>query len=200
VGHTHLLPDSACSLRLIQGYLHCPSAYRHSIHCDTLSSITHTLNSRCTAGIRTHLGKIKAHNHSLGNDLANTLANQGADGHPADTTYTIGSYVSIGHWTWPYSLIPQTQGEPIPYRYTNLKTDAHTHSIKHTHTPLSHTSKHGALLARAAEDGADLSFHKNIQPSPTSNSPTNKNSCGASTTPASPHTTSPFAAYVWPIH
>ena len=97
LGHTHLLTDSACSLRLIQGYLNCPSAYRHNIHRDTLLSITHTLKTRCESGIRTHLlGKIKAHNHSLGNDLADTLANQAADGHPPDTTYTIGSDVSVG--------------------------------------------------------------------------------------------------------
>ena len=90
LGHTHLLTDSACSLRLIQGYLHCPLAYRHNIHRDTLLSITHTLKTRCDAGIRTHLYNIKAHNHSLGNDLADTLANQDADGHPPDTTYTTG--------------------------------------------------------------------------------------------------------------
>jgi ribonuclease HI len=160
LGRTHLLTDSACSLRLIQGYLNCPSAYRHNIHRDTLHSITHTLKTRCDAGIRTHLGKIKAHNHSLGNDLTDTLANQVADGHPPDTTYTAGSEVTIGHWSWPYTLIPQTLGDPIPYKYTNLKADANTYNIKHTHTPLSQTTKHGALFARDAEDGADFSFHK----------------------------------------
>jgi hypothetical protein len=41
-GHTHLLTDSACSLRLIQGNMNCPSAYRHNINRDTLFSITHT--------------------------------------------------------------------------------------------------------------------------------------------------------------
>jgi hypothetical protein len=46
--------------------------------------------------------------------------------------------VPIGHWTWPYTLTPQTLGEPIAYRYTNLKTYAHTHSTKHTHTPFTH--------------------------------------------------------------
>jgi hypothetical protein len=48
----------------------------------------------------------------------------------------------------------------IPHRYTNLKTDTHTYNTKHTHTPFSQTTKHGALLARAAADGADLTFHK----------------------------------------
>jgi ribonuclease HI len=126
VGHTHLLTDIACSLRLIQGCMNCPSGYRHNIHRDTLISVTNTLKTRCESGIRTHLGKIKTHNHSLGNDLADTLANQVADGHPPDTTYITGSDVWIGHWTWPYTLIPQTLREPIPYKYTNLKTDAHT--------------------------------------------------------------------------
>jgi hypothetical protein len=140
--------------------MNCPSAYRHNIHRDTLHSITHTIKTRCNVGIRTHIGKIKVHNHSLGNDLEDTLANQAADGHPPDTTYTTGSDVFIGQWTLPYTLIPQTLGEPIPYMYTNLKTDAHTHSTKHTHTPLSQTSKHGALLTRAAEDGANFTFHK----------------------------------------
>jgi hypothetical protein len=94
LGHSNLLADSACSLRLIQGYLNSPSAYRHYIHRDTLLSTTHTIKTRGTSGIRTHLGKIKAHNHSLGNDLADILANQAADGHPPDTTYTTGSDVS----------------------------------------------------------------------------------------------------------
>jgi hypothetical protein len=120
--------------------MNCPSAYRHDIHRVTLSSITHTIKTRCDSGIRTHLGKIKAHSHSLGNDLADILANHAADGHPPDSTYTTGSDVSIGHWTWPYTLIPQTLGEPIPYRYTNLRTDAHTYNTKHTqtHTHLTH--------------------------------------------------------------
>jgi hypothetical protein len=105
----HQLPYVfACSLRLIHGYLSCPTTYRHNTHRDTLLSISHTLQTRCDAGIRTHLGKIKAHNHSLGNDLADTLANHVADGHPPDTTYTTGSDVSIGHWTLPYTLSSQT--------------------------------------------------------------------------------------------
>jgi hypothetical protein len=104
----------------------CPSAYRHHIHRDTLDSITHTLKPPCKSGIRTHLGKIKTHNHSIGNDLADAFANQVVDGHPADTTYTTGSNVSIGTWTWPYTRIPQTLGEATPHRYTDLKTDAHT--------------------------------------------------------------------------
>jgi hypothetical protein len=106
LGRTHLLTYGACSLHLIQGYLNCPSAYRHNIHRDTLLAITHTLKTRCNTSLRTHLGKIKAHNHSLGNDLADTLANQVADGHPPNTTYTTASKESIGHWTWPYTLIP----------------------------------------------------------------------------------------------
>jgi hypothetical protein len=36
----------------------------------------------------------------------------------------------------------------------------YTATNTHTHTPLTHTTKHGALLARIAEDGADLTFHK----------------------------------------
>jgi ribonuclease HI len=99
LGHTHLLTHSACSLRLIQGFLNCPSAYRHNIHRDTLLSTTHTLKTRRDAGIRTYLGKIKAHNHSLGNDLADSLANQIADGHPPGATYTTCSDLSIDHWT-----------------------------------------------------------------------------------------------------
>jgi hypothetical protein len=158
--HTHLFTGSACSLRLIQGFMNCPSADRHHIHRDTLASITNTLKTRCIRGIRTHLGKIKAYNHSLVNDLADTLANQVADGRPPDTTYTMGSTVSIGTWTLPYTLVPQTLGEPTPHRYTNLNTDAHTYNTKHTHTPLSQPTKHGALLARAVADGSDFSFHK----------------------------------------
>jgi hypothetical protein len=97
LGRTHLLTHSACSLPLMIGSMNCPSAYRHNIHRDTLRSITHTLNTRCELGIRTHLGKINVHTHSLGNDLADTLANQVADGHSPDTTHTTHSDVSIGH-------------------------------------------------------------------------------------------------------
>jgi hypothetical protein len=100
--------------------MNCPSAYRYDIHRDTLGFTTHTLLTRCESGISTHIGKFKAHNHSIGNDLAYNLANQVADGHPP---YATGSDVSIGHGTWPYSLIPQTLGQVIPYMYTNLKTD-----------------------------------------------------------------------------
>jgi ribonuclease HI len=161
LGNTHLLTDSACSLRRIQGFMNCPSAYRHHIHRNTLNSNTHTLKTHCKSSIRTHLGKIKAHNNSIGNEFANALANQVADGHPPDTTYNTGSDVSIGTWTWPYTLIPQTLGETTsPYKYTNLKTDAHTYSTKHTHMPLSQTTTHGALIARPAADGADFTLHK----------------------------------------
>jgi hypothetical protein len=139
----------------------CTTAYRHHIHRDTLDSITYTLKTRCNSGISTHLGKIKAHNHSLGNDLGDILANLVADGHPLDLSYTTCSKVSLGHWTWPYTLIPQTLGEPIPYKHTNLKTHAHTYSTtKYTYTPIAQTSKHGACLARAAADEADFTFHK----------------------------------------
>jgi hypothetical protein len=62
-------------------------------------------------------------------------------------------------WTWPDTLIPNTQGEPTPQRYTNLKTDAQKHSIKHTYTPLFPTTKHSAFKAIAASDGANFSFH-----------------------------------------
>jgi hypothetical protein len=58
--------------------------------------------------------------------------------------------VYIGTWTLPYTLITQTLGEPTPYRYINLKTYAHISNVKH-----------GALLARAAADGApDSTFRK----------------------------------------
>jgi hypothetical protein len=34
LGHTHLLTDSACSIRLVQGFMNCPSAYRHHTYRD----------------------------------------------------------------------------------------------------------------------------------------------------------------------
>jgi hypothetical protein len=46
LGHTHMLTDSACSLRLIQGFMRCPSTYRHRIHRKTLEWFTHTLHTR----------------------------------------------------------------------------------------------------------------------------------------------------------
>jgi hypothetical protein len=47
--------------------------------------------------------------------------------------------------------------------YTNLKTDAHTYNTKHTHISLAQTTKHNALFARAAADGADFTLHKNMR-------------------------------------
>ena len=116
--------------------------------------------------------------------------------------------MSVGHWTWPYTLIPQTQGEPIPYRYTILKTDAHTHSIKHTHTPLSQTSKHGALLARAAKAGADFSFHKKHSTLTNIQFTHKQEFMGESTTPAyllttplcvAPYVANSLATATWPV-
>jgi hypothetical protein len=139
LGRTHLLTDSACSLRLIQGHMNYPNKYRHHIHHGIIESITNTVRSRLTFGIRTHLGKVKAHNHSIGNDLADALANLVADGNPHDAPYTICSYLSIGTWTSPYTFMSQTLGGPTPYRYTNLKTDTHKYSTKHTYISLSTT-------------------------------------------------------------
>jgi hypothetical protein len=136
LNHTCLLTDNACSLRLIQGFMNCPSAFRHHIRRDALALITHTLKTCCTPCIRTRLGIIKVHNHTIGNGLANTLANQVSDGHPPDTNCTTDSYLSIGTWTWPYTIIPQTLGVPQSHRYTNLKTDAHMQHQTHPYAPL----------------------------------------------------------------
>jgi hypothetical protein len=118
------------------------------------------IKTRYAPGIRTHDGKNLSHNRSLGNDLADALANQVADGHLTDTTFTACLHVSFGTLTWPYTRITPPQGDPTAFRYTNLRSEAYKHNIKHTHTPLAHTTKHGALLARAAADGAGFSLHK----------------------------------------
>jgi hypothetical protein len=52
-----------------------PFAYRYHIHRETIESITKTLHTRCILGIHTHLGKVKVHNHSIGNNRADALAN-----------------------------------------------------------------------------------------------------------------------------
>jgi hypothetical protein len=93
---SYRVTDSGCSQHLILGFMRCPSAYRHHIRRETLKSITQTLHTRCTSGIRTQLGRIKAHSHSLGKDYADSLANQVVDGHPPVTAYDTGSDVSIG--------------------------------------------------------------------------------------------------------
>jgi hypothetical protein len=62
--HAHLrLIYNALSLRLIQGYMRCSTAYHHHIHRETFESITHTLHTQCTSGLRTYLSKIKAAPH-----------------------------------------------------------------------------------------------------------------------------------------
>jgi hypothetical protein len=44
--------------------------------------------------------------------------------------------------------------------YTNLRVATHKYNTKHTHSSLSHATKHGALLAHAAADEADFTLHK----------------------------------------
>jgi ribonuclease HI len=75
----------------------CPTAYRHQIHRETLEPIRHNLRTRRTSGIRTHLGKLKAHSHSLGNKHADALANQVADRHhrPTRLTTRVNTYLSV---------------------------------------------------------------------------------------------------------
>jgi hypothetical protein len=94
---------------------------------------------------RTHLGKTKSHNYSRGNDLADTLANLVADGHPPDTTYNTGSVTRVDrHMDIAiHTHTPNPRGTHIVHRYTNLKTDATTSYTKlHTHT-------HGARRRRS---------------------------------------------------
>jgi hypothetical protein len=68
--------------------------------------------------------------------------------------------MSIGTWTRPYTLITTSKGNPMPFRYTNLKTDNHGYITISTHAPLAHITKHRALLAHAAAvDGVDFSLH-----------------------------------------
>jgi hypothetical protein len=57
-GHTALLTDSACSLRLIRKYIRCPNSMCQHLHRDVLPSIVSTLQSHSPAGIITYLGKL----------------------------------------------------------------------------------------------------------------------------------------------
>jgi hypothetical protein len=47
--------------------------------------------------------------------------------------------VSLSLSLSPYTITTQTLGEPIPYRCTTLKIDAHTYTTPSTHTQPSHT-------------------------------------------------------------
>jgi hypothetical protein len=147
--------------------MHCPSAFRHHIHRETLESITQTLHTRWTSGIRTQIGKIKAHNHFLGNDHADALANQLADEHPPDTTHDTSLDLSNGTWTWPYTLIHQPQGEPTPYMYTNLKSTAHKPSIKHNYSPFPTPPNTAPYLPKPPPTGRISHSTTNTPPSPT---------------------------------
>jgi hypothetical protein len=124
--HTRHITDKACSLRLTQGFMRCPiSSRKHN------PRINHTPPPhRCTSGIRTHLGKIKAHYRSLGIDYADTLAIQVADEHHPNKIYITGLKASIGIWIWPpYTLIPKTHGEQAtPQIPTSKETPTSTTS------------------------------------------------------------------------
>jgi ribonuclease HI len=135
LGHTALPTDSACALRLIHKYLRCPHSMRQHVHMDVLSSILSTLQTRSKAGLHTHLGKIKAHNNSKGNDLADHLANTVADGYNSDVIYFKGSHTQIGLWTWPYTTHPDDPNPPKTLTYTTLKCDAKKYSLTHTIPP-----------------------------------------------------------------
>jgi ribonuclease HI len=99
LGHPTILSDSACSLRLIHKHIRSPHAMQEHPHREILSSIIHTLQTRTTACLTTHLGIIKAHNNAKGNDLADYLANAVADGNAADAEYYKGAHTHLGHWT-----------------------------------------------------------------------------------------------------
>jgi hypothetical protein len=94
-------------------------------HGERLSYILSTCKTRTTAGLTAHLGKMKAHKNSKGNDIANYLANTVADGQPLDAMYFKGTHTHLGQWTWPpYTTQPDEPYPPKTLIYTNLKTNA----------------------------------------------------------------------------
>jgi hypothetical protein len=89
LGHPALLSDSACSLQFIHKYIRSPHTMRQHFHREMIFSIISTLQTRTAAGLTTHLGKVKAHNNSMGNDQIDNLTDLFAHDQPPDATYFI---------------------------------------------------------------------------------------------------------------
>jgi hypothetical protein len=68
-------------------------------HREILSFIF-TIPPTCpTAGLTTHIDKIKPHNNYMGNDIADHFANTVVDGKPRDAIYYKGAHTHLGQWT-----------------------------------------------------------------------------------------------------
>jgi hypothetical protein len=118
-----------------------PHTMQQHLHREILSSILSTLQTRTTAGLTTHLGKIKAHNNSImANHQADHLANTVADGQPRDATYFRGAHIHLGQWTGPYTTQPDELNPPKTLFYTNIKSDDCTkmHFSRHHHSHALH--------------------------------------------------------------
>jgi hypothetical protein len=75
LGHSALLLDNVCPLRLFHKYIRTLHTVRQHPHRKIHSSIISTVQTHTTACITTHIGKINAHNYSMGNDHVDHVAN-----------------------------------------------------------------------------------------------------------------------------
>jgi hypothetical protein len=69
-------------------------------HRETLTSIISALQTRTAARLTTHIdNKIKAHNNSMGNDIAYHLTNTVVDGQLLAAIHFRIAHTHLGRWT-----------------------------------------------------------------------------------------------------
>jgi hypothetical protein len=119
-----------------------------------------TFKSCSEAVIHTHQLKIKYHNNSTGNDIADTPANQSSmrrtgTPKPLNTPWNPRSRSMTRHVP---TRIPHTHGEPERYQSSNRKSGARKFNLKHTRAPLVDTAERGVVLVRADAEKVGFSY------------------------------------------
>ena len=163
----HILTDSMCCILKIQAALTHPRLALYDPHAPLVTAITKALTTRASnAGLLTSIRKVPAHSGVEGNEIADDLANQGADSHSKNVPDVI--VCSLGAVPqrptfWPTYAPPSRSrqegaAEPAPRHLASL-----TH-IRKIATPLltsylANRSLYRSLMVHAMQvDGALLSL------------------------------------------
>ena len=164
-----ILTDSSCSINLIRNYAAEPSKMTEHLHRELLSTIDEMLQDRDLRGFQTHIGKVKSHTGIKYNDEADEAAKDVVDDtHTPDVTFSDGGRQQMGLRTWPEvpggppppendAQADETEiiMEPLSNLNTALKKQVSSAKLTTGHR----RTKHGYLMRKAIEDGADHTVH-----------------------------------------